>query len=540
MSAWEGHRLGETIDYLKTFARFPFGLRRFARQTLTLEAARRIVRDRFERREEEFVQIAERSIYGFKRSPYLALLKRAGCELGDLRDLVRRRGLEGALRELRRQGVYVTYEEFKGRIPIVRGDTTIAVAAHDFDNPSARGDLAVQTGSSTGVATAVGVHLDFLTALTPPYLLALDAHGLVGAPYVAWQPALPGPGFALILQSWHIGLRHGQWFMTNGWRESKYWLKYDLATIYSLICSRLLRVQVPWPGVVRLDEAEKVARYVASALQATGRCFVMAGVSRALRISLAAEQAGIDLTGAVFSGGGEPASRAKLEGIQRVGARMLGLYGTVEAGQIAYGCASLADETDTHLANDAFALITHPHVIEGVGLTVPALNITSLLDTAPKLLFNVEIDDYGVVEERRCGCELEACGYTTHLSGIGSYSKLVGEGVTLIGNEMLNILEQVLPARFGGSPQDYQLMEEEDGQGLTRLFLLIHPRVQIADSQEVLDVMHAALRQSSPMADAARVLWQQAQTIQIKRMEPVWTGGRKLMPLYIRRRQQQS
>jgi hypothetical protein len=37
-----------------------------------------------------------------------------GCELEDLNRLVEREGLEGALGELRRQGVYGTIEEFKG------------------------------------------------------------------------------------------------------------------------------------------------------------------------------------------------------------------------------------------------------------------------------------------------------------------------------------------------------------------------------------------------------------------------------------------
>jgi len=156
---------------------------------------------------------------------------------------------------------------------------------------------------------------------------------------------------------------------------------------------------------------------------------------------------------------------------------------------------------------------------------------------APEVLdmLNVQIDDYGIVEERACGCEFESYGYTTHVREIRSYSKLVGEGVTLIGNEMLRILEDVLPGRFGGSPLDYQLTEQEDEQGFTRLYLLIHPRVEIADEQAVIEVVLQGLRESSPMADVARVIWQQAQTIQIKRQEPVWTAGGKLMPLHLQR-----
>jgi hypothetical protein len=126
--------VSETLDYLRTFVAFPRALRRFrAGPTLTLKRARRIVRDRMARREENFLAMAERCIYGYARSPYVPLLRQAGCELGDLRRLVVSDGLEGALKSLREAGVYVTFEEFKGRKPIVRPGLTLAVTTRDFD-----------------------------------------------------------------------------------------------------------------------------------------------------------------------------------------------------------------------------------------------------------------------------------------------------------------------------------------------------------------------------------------------------------------------
>ena len=62
---------------------------------------------------------------------------------------------------------------------------------------------------------------------------------------------------------------------------------------------------------------------------------------------------------------------------------------------------------------------------------------TSLLPATPKIMLNVQLDDYGLIEERHCGCPLESFGYTTHLRQIRSYSKLTGAGVTLIGTEMV-------------------------------------------------------------------------------------------------------
>jgi hypothetical protein len=101
---------------------------------------------------------------------------------------------------------------------------------------------------------------------------------------------------------------------------------------------------------------------------------------------------------------------------------------------------------------------------------------------------------------------------------------------------MQRILEEVLPARFGGNPLDYQLLEEDDAQGQTRLYLLVHPRVALADEQAVVACVLDGLSRSSPMADAARLTWQNAGTIQVRRAEPIWTARGKLLPLHVARR----
>ena len=40
--------MNETLEYLQTFARFPFALRHFLKQRLTLDEAKQIVRERME------------------------------------------------------------------------------------------------------------------------------------------------------------------------------------------------------------------------------------------------------------------------------------------------------------------------------------------------------------------------------------------------------------------------------------------------------------------------------------------------------------
>src|SRR4029453_3524354 len=145
------HRVIETLEYLQLFARFPLALHRFLRHTVTLDEARRTVRARMPTRDARFLHIVERGVYAYPRSPYLQLLRHAGCEMGDLRALVEARGLDAALHHLREQGVYVTFEELRGRKPLVRSGLTLAVTPRDFDNPLVRRDFAITTGGSGGL-----------------------------------------------------------------------------------------------------------------------------------------------------------------------------------------------------------------------------------------------------------------------------------------------------------------------------------------------------------------------------------------------------
>jgi hypothetical protein len=525
--------VGETLDYLLKFARLPAALQRYLDSTVTADNARAIVRDRLEERSAMLVALVDRCVYGLPRSPYRRLLEMAGCELGDFQRLVAGEGVEGALLELRRNGVYVTYEEFKGRRHLVRGAMTVPVNATDFDNPFARRDLTARTGGSTGLASPVPLGLDYFAARAHHQALIQSAYGLDSVPTAYWLSILPGSGFQFILQRTDLREPLHRWFSMAGWRDSDHWIRYGLATLYLLFWLRALGAKVPMPEVVRLADADVVVRWMLDACDAHGGCLLHTNPSHALRVAVAAEESGIDLTGATVRIGGEPLTAAKLEAMQGVGLRVIPAYGMTETSTSAIGCAMPAAPDDLHLLTDAFALVTHPLAVGSLAATVPAWNLTALLDTSPKVMLNVQIDDYGTVEQRHCGCPLESYGYTTHVHGIGSYSKLVGEGITLIGNDVQHILEHTLPARFGGSALDFQLLEEEDERGFTRAYLVVHPRVQIADEAALLTVVLDGLRRASPMADAARMVWEQAGTLRVRRAEPLWTAAGKLLPLRV-------
>ncbi len=272
---------------------------------------------------------------------------------------------------------------------------------------------------------------------------------------------------------------------------------------------------------------------MARTIARSGGCHLRAYVSLLVRVSQAARAEGLDLTGAVFGGGGEPPTPAKVGEILASGARYLPSYHVTELGRIGIPCLAPVEPNDHHFCLDHLAVIQNRRTVPGTEVEVDAFLFTTLLPSAPKLAINVESDDYGVVERRACGCPWQAEGLDVHVRGIRSFSKLTGEGMTLIGSDVLRLLEEVLPARFGGSSTDYQLVETEDERGLTRLSLRVSPSVPLESESALLEALLAGLAGASPAADMARATWQAAGTLRIERSEPIWTGRGKLMPLHL-------
>src|SRR4030042_2429064 len=76
---------------LKMYSRFAWGLRGFLRHTISLEEATPLVQQRMAEREENFLRLVKKGIFGYPKSPYLPLLKLARCEMGDIENMVRDR-----------------------------------------------------------------------------------------------------------------------------------------------------------------------------------------------------------------------------------------------------------------------------------------------------------------------------------------------------------------------------------------------------------------------------------------------------------------
>lgn len=149
----------------------------FLRNPITLEEAKAVVKDRLERREKSFLAIARKGIYQSPESPYLKLLKLAGCKYGDLEKLVNKDGIEGALRALFLNGVYLTVEEFKGRRPAIRGNQTIEVDPGSLRSPLSALHVLARTSGSRGPRTMVAFDLKFIWDCAVNTCLALEAQG---------------------------------------------------------------------------------------------------------------------------------------------------------------------------------------------------------------------------------------------------------------------------------------------------------------------------------------------------------------------------
>ncbi len=504
--------------------RFGAGLRRFVREPLSVEAAEAVVQRGMQRRDQAFLGKVEHAIFGYARSPYRALFRHVGCELGDVRKLVQQDGVEGALERLRDNGVYVTFEEFKGLAPAVRGSVSFSFRAEDFDNPLATRHFRGSTGGSSGRLTRIRFDLDHVGQTAPHWALWFAAHGWLAAdrPLVVWWPGHAGAanGHLLALKA---GKPYTKWFVQV--RPEALRDRIGAALIHGLVrrASGLTK-----PEFAPAHAAERVGAYLTGLIQQGLRPCVNTSPSQAIRVCRAVAQRGHTLDGVTFWLGAEPTTPTRRRAIEDHGAVAVPLYGFSEGGNVGNQCPNGTDD-DVHISLDAYALIQRRRTVRDQEL-VDALLFTALRPACPKVLLNTEIGDYGVLETRRCGCVFDDFGYTRHVHTIRSFDKLTGEGMTFVGADLFNLMEAVLPQRFGGAAGDYQLVEEQDAEGLARYALLVSPEVGTVDDSEVIAVFLDGLAAKRKHYRYMATAWRDASLLRVERQRPIVTGRGKVFP----------
>ena len=124
-------------------------------------------------------------------------------------------------------------------------------------------------------------------------------------------------------------------------------------------------------------------------------------------------------------------------------------------------------------------------------------------------------------------------GIRYHLHTIRSYEKLTSEGMSFLGSDLLSLVEDVLPRRFGGCPTDYQFVEPER-DGLPRVSLVVGPGVGELDEDGSFAPRSSTSAAVGEDRDDGRHLGPGAHT-RVERGDPHVTPGGKILPLQPRR-----
>jgi len=530
---------------LRKYYRFVTGLHKFANARLEPEEAialaRTQLRKRIDEREENFLCLAQRGIFEYDKSPYLPILRAHKIGIEDLRKWVAECGLEGCLQRLKDEGVYFTIDEFKGRTPVKRGDLSFRVHESSFDNPYLKFAYEVRSGATRSAGTRIRIDFDYLHQRSLYDAFLLDLHGCLTAPVANWFPIFPGaPGINSSLRFAHFGNPVRRWFSQVAEDQVKVNLEKRLGTKTLFFVHRMAGHPLAEPEYAGMLDAHLVAQWAAEALQENPHCVVYTFATSAVRVCNAAEERDLCLKGAKFLVTGEPLTPQKRKEIEAVGATAIPVYGISEAGVIAAGCDQPHEASDhCHLYKDTTAIIPHKQLVPNWDITVDSYLFTTILHESPKLLLNVGMGDYGDVFTGNCECGFCKLGFDVHLSRISSYEKLTGEGVTFVDTDLVRIIEQELPERFGGSGTDYQLTEEEDADGITHLHLLVSPRLGALDEGRIVETFMTLLRkgEDSPesWAQSGVEMWRQSGSVKVRRAHPFTTRSGKILPFYLQK-----
>ncbi len=520
------HALASLGADLRIAAKLVSPLTAFLRHPLTLEDARAELARRRGRRERDFLALMRGAVYDNPASVYRHLLQHAGCEHGDLERLVGQDGVEGALRRLRRVGVYLTVDEAKGRRPVVRGSLAVPWSADALSNPLAARHVPVATSGSRGARTPLLMDLAFIRDHGVNICLAIHAWGGDGWVKAVW--AVPG-GAAMyrMLKLSSFGARVARWFTQVDPADPDLHPRYRWSHRLVRWASLAAGAPLPGPVLASLEDPLPVARWAADVVRRGETPWIRTLPSSAVRACQAAREAGIDLTGARFTVSGEPVTEAKLETIRRSGAVAWPRYGAMETGPMAWACLAPDRSDDMHFFHDLHALVQP----EGDR----ALFVTSLRRAAPLLMLNLSMGDQATLGPRACGCPLEELGWTTHLSGVHSREKLTAAGMTFYDTDVVRILEEVLPGRFGGGPTDYQLVEDEAASGEPVVRLLVHPTVGVLDPARIAEAFLAALGGGSGAERIMGTVWRDAKLLQVERRPPLTGASGKVLHLHVAR-----
>ncbi len=519
---------------MNRYAEFLFCLEGFLKHTLKIEESIHAIKSRIAKREENFLKIIKDCIYNYPKSPYLKLLNLSKINYKDIESFVKRDGLEGALHILKNEGVYLTLDEVKGRKDTVRESSVFRFKESDFNNPFTSPAFYIRSGGTMSGGTGVKANISFafLEHRAQHRQLMFDMYDLFDGPVIIWYTTLGGVEMGIFLECAKIGKPPLFFFYQIDKKLRKPPLTAEMAFAYLRYIGRKRGLKFSLPELIIPTESSNIVDRINRIMENYSSCCVRTFVSSAVRICATAKKNNSRLDGVRFWISGEPLTNKRLEEISSTGANIICQYSFGETGgAVSIGCANPIVADDTHLFKDLFAVIQHKKKLDYADTTFDAFLFTALHPEVPKILLNVENGDYGIVEERDCGCKLGDLGLDTHICNIRSFEKFNAEGMTIFGCDLLKLIEETLVPRYGGSSIDYQFIEEQDSD-TTRTTLIISPDVGKIDEKDALGTIYKELS-ISPAYQTQLSIWQQANTLRVKRTQPIPNKRGKIYPIRV-------
>jgi len=514
------------IYNLPKYIRFFFELAPFLSDTLSYEKAESTIRQRLAKRQDNFLELVKKGVFANPRSPYLKLFKLSKYTYNDVERIVKKEGLESALQNFRADGIFLSVEEFKGRAPTKRKEKQFIFKDSDFNNPLISSYYTLQSGGSRSRGTSVEMNLSALSARAAYFPLMIKMHELENSLIGMWFPAPPlGAGLMPFLQFAKGGKFISKWFTPT---QLRFVRGIGLKIMAEIVGS--LNKRFPYPEYASIDEVEKVVHWIVEMKKSKGSLLFLTFPSSAVRICELAKQKNLDISNTKFWLVGEPISEAKYNVITSTLCSVIPVYAFMEAGSVGFGCQKRQSCDEVHLAKDSVVLIQHKKNIQSLGHSLDAFLFTSILPLSRKILINVENGDYGEVQKSNCDCSLSQLGLEISIRNIRSFEKLTAEGTTIFIEDLTDLLENIMPKKFGGGVLDYQIVEEEIGSK-TKLNLYVSPTIKNINLEKVRQSFLAELRKKILHGHYKAELLEKAETLLVKVREPICTKAGKIFTL---------
>ena len=511
------------------YSRMAFGMLELAR-TPAIHNPIENLRHNLENRDTNFLDLVSRAVYRNPQNPYYKMLLKAQCEYPDLERGVHLSGLEPTLERLQRAGVYLTHDELKGKVPVIRDGELIKTDLNSYDNPLSSAKIEAVTGGSRSAGTRTPHSVRSQLHWEQYQAVLAQELGIEHDAFVAILPILPSvAGLMVSLRGRQYNWQVEKWYAAAGnLRDSWHCRALTRAMI---AMGKLAGANCRFPTYLPENDFTPVAEFVAARKAGGERCCVGGFVSGAVRVAAVAMERGLDIGGTVFSVGGEALTSAKRATLEAAGGEVYPFYAIVELGPVGYACGRMKTGNCVHLFEDLLAAISRKRLAPLSETEVESLLYTTLTPFASRILINAEMDDSGTIEKINCDCLFGQIGYGRQIRDIASYGKLTGLGMTLAGTDVVNILEEVLPKQLGGSPGDYQLVEEE-GAAQTMITLRVSPRAGVLRPDQIRQYFLSELKRCYGGTLTTRT-WQHAEGVRVIMAEPLPTPTGKVLALHL-------